>query len=51
MRKARENSHFTQQQVADALGVDRSTYASYEMSRSQPSSSTLVTLSKSSGFH
>lgn len=24
LRKARENSHFTQQQVADALGVDRS---------------------------
>lgn len=46
LRKARENSHFTQQQVADALGVDRSTYASYEISRSQPSSSTLVTLSK-----
>ena len=46
LRKARENSHFTQQHVADALGVDRSTYASYEIGRSQPSSSTLVALAK-----
>lgn len=46
LRRAREYCHFTQQQVADALGVERSTYASYEIGRSQPNSSTLVILSR-----
>lgn len=46
LRKVREGAGFTQQQVASALNIDRSTYASYEIGRSQPSPSTLVILSR-----
>lgn len=46
LRCARESSGFTQQQVASALNIDRSTYASYEIGRSQPNATTLVMLSK-----
>lgn len=46
LRDIRERSGFTQQQVATALNIDRSSYASYEIGRSQPSPSTLVILAK-----
>ncbi len=46
LRDIRERSGFTQQQVAAALNIDRSSYASYEIGRSQPSPSTLVILAK-----
>lgn len=46
LRDIRERSGFTQQQVAAALNIDRSTYASYEIGRSQPSPATLVILAK-----
>lgn len=46
LRDARERAGFTQQQIATALNIDRSTYASYEIGRSQPTPATLVVLSK-----
>lgn len=46
LRDIRERSGFTQQQVAAALNIDRSSYASYEIGRSQPSPTTLVILAK-----
>ncbi len=46
LRDARERSGFTQQQIATALNIDRSTYASYEIGRSQPTPATLVILAK-----
>lgn len=36
LKKLRENFNLTQQQVAEALGVDRSTYAYYELGRTTP---------------
>ena len=46
LRDIRERLGFTQRQVANALNIDRSSYASYEIGRSQPSPTTLVILSK-----
>lgn len=46
LRDIRERLGFTQQQVANALNIDRSSYSSYEIGRSQPSPTTLVILSK-----
>lgn len=37
LRAARENAGFTQQQVADAIHVHRSTYSYYELGISEPS--------------
>lgn len=36
LRSARESQNMTQQQVADALGVDKSTYCGYETGKRQP---------------
>lgn len=36
LRAARERKHFTQQQVADLLGIDKSTYCGYETGKRQP---------------
>ncbi len=36
LKLVRKVNNFTQQQVADALGIDRSTYASYETGRNRP---------------
>ena len=33
LKRLRENFNLTQQQVAEALGIDRSTYAYYELGR------------------
>ena len=42
----RENCELSQQQVANALNVDRSTYTYYETGKTTPSASTLLKLSK-----
>ena len=42
----RENHNFTQEQVARCLGLDRSTYACYELGRTIPSITTLQKLAK-----
>ena len=36
LKKYRENSGYTQQQMADALNIDRSTYAYYESGKTTP---------------
>ena len=42
LKKFREGSGYTQQQMADALGIDRSTYAYYETGKTSPSIKTLL---------
>ena len=42
LKKYRENSGYTQQQMADALNIDRSTYAYYETGKTNPSLGTLM---------
>ena len=44
LKRLRENFNLTQQQVAEALGIDRSTYAYYELGR------TLLIWTKSISF-
>lgn len=46
LRKLRENSGCTQQQVAEALNIDRSTYAYYETGKTTPDINTIIKLSK-----
>lgn len=46
LRSLREMHGLSQQQVADALQVHRSTYSYYELGTSQPSFSTLIKLSR-----
>lgn len=36
LKRLRENFNLTKQQVAEALGIDRSTYAYYELGRTTP---------------
>ena len=45
LRQCRENSGLTQKQVADALGVDRSTYAYYETGVTCPMGLTIIKIS------
>ncbi|MCL2507607.1 MAG: helix-turn-helix domain-containing protein [Oscillospiraceae bacterium] len=45
LRKLREESGYTQQNVADFLGIDRSTYTYYETGNTRPKVSTLTKLS------
>jgi len=45
LRKYRKGIRLTQKDVADTLGIDRSTYAYYEGGRSAPPLETLVKLS------
>lgn len=45
LRSARLNSHLTQQQVADMLGVTVNSYQKYEQAMRSPSLETLVKLS------
>lgn len=42
LKKFRENSGYTQQQMADALSIDRSTYAYYETGKTCPSIETIM---------
>jgi transcriptional regulator with XRE-family HTH domain len=46
IKKLRTSLNFIQAQVADALGIERSTYACYESGKIQPSLSTLCKLAK-----
>lgn len=46
LKKYRENSKFTQQQVADALGVDRSTYTYYELNHTSPGIPGIIKLAR-----
>lgn len=46
LRRCRENAGLTQKQVADALNMERSTYAYYEMGASQPKGSMILNLSR-----
>lgn len=45
LRQCRENSGLTQKQVADALNVERSTYAYYETGTTHPSGLMIIKLS------
>lgn len=45
LRQCRENSGLTQKQVAEALNVERSTYAYYETGTTHPSGSMIIKLS------
>lgn len=42
----RENSELSQQQVANSLNIDRSTYTYYETGKTTPSAATLLKLAK-----
>lgn len=46
LRKLRENSRYTQQQVANVLNIDRSTYAYYETGKTTPDINTIIKLAK-----
>lgn len=46
LRKIRKEHKLTQQNIADVLGIDRTTYTSYETGTSTPSPATLYKLSK-----
>lgn len=46
LRAARERSGLTQQQVADLMGIDKSTYCGYETEKRQPDVQKLKKLSK-----
>lgn len=46
LRKLRENSGLTQQQVAETLNIDRSTYAYYETGKTTPDLNTIIKLAK-----
>ena len=41
LKYIRKANRFTQQQVADAINIERSTYASYETGRNRPDVATL----------
>ncbi len=51
IKRLRENSGYTQQQVADVLNVDRSTYAYYELGKILPSIETIYSLSRVFNVH
>lgn len=46
LKALRKENSFTQKQIADILGVDRSTYAYYELARTRPDIDTLVVIAK-----
>lgn len=46
LRNLREKEDLTQKQIADALGLDRSTYSYYETGKSYPTLPTLIRLAK-----
>lgn len=49
LRAAREQRGFTQQQVADFMGIDKSTYCGYETGKRQPDVPKIKQLSKALG--
>ncbi|MGN1050836.1 MAG: helix-turn-helix transcriptional regulator [Acutalibacteraceae bacterium] len=46
LKKLRNDAHLTQQQIADALNIHRTTYAYYELGKTEPNIETLCTLAK-----
>ena len=46
LKSYREACGFSQQQVADALGIDRSTYTYYELGNTTPNAPFIIKLSK-----
>lgn len=46
LKTLRENCGYTQQQVADALSIERSTYTYYETGKTTPDINTIIKLSK-----
>ncbi len=46
LKALRQENNFTQKQISDILGLDRSTYAYYELARTRPDIDTLVMLAK-----
>lgn len=46
LREIRKEHKLTQQNIADVLGIDRTTYTVYELGTTTPSPSTLVKLSQ-----
>ena len=46
LKRLRKNCGFSQQQVADSLKIDRSTYAYYEIGKTRPDVNTIIKLSK-----
>ncbi len=46
LKKLRNNNDFTQQQVADALKIDRSTYSYYETGKTEPNYESTLKLAK-----
>ena len=46
LKELRKNSALTQKQIADVIGIDRSTYSYYENGKASPSLEVLVKISK-----
>ncbi len=46
LKRVRKEHNFRQKEIAEAIGVDRSTYSFYEIGRTNPSVETLCTLAK-----
>lgn len=46
LKELRKNSALTQKQIADVLGIDRSTYSYYENGKASPSLSVLMRIAK-----
>ena len=45
LKQLRKSTGFTQQQIAQMLGIDRSSYSYYEMGKTRPSIKILIKLS------
>lgn len=46
LKELRKNSALTQKQIADVLGIDRSTYSYYENGKASPSLAVLLRIAK-----
>lgn len=46
LRQIRKEHKLTQQNIADVLGIDRTTYTVYELGTTSPSAATLIKLSQ-----
>ncbi len=46
LKELRKNSALTQKQIADVIGIDRSTYSYYENGKASPSLEVLVKIAK-----
>ncbi len=51
IRNLRKRSGYTQKQVADLLGLDRSTYSYYELGKIKPDIATIMKLANIFGVH